>query len=72
VKEFVQRFFANMSKPPEPGPELIPTRWRIPFFIGLAVVSLAALVLLVRLVVVPGIAAQQSATQSAPQSAPSK
>jgi hypothetical protein len=72
VKEFVQRFFANMSKPPEPGPELIPTRWRIPFFIGLAIVSLGTLLLLVWFVVVPGIAAQRSDTHSTPQSAPSK
>ena len=44
----------------EPGRELIPTRWRIPFFIALAVVSLIALGLLVTFVVVPGINAQQS------------
>ncbi len=72
MKEFVQRFFANMSKPPEPGPELIPTRWRIPFFVGIAIVSLVVLLLLVRFVVAPGIAAQQSNTDSAPQSATSK
>jgi hypothetical protein len=72
VKEFVERFFANMSRPPEPGPELIPTRWRTPFFIALALVSLVVLLLLVRFVVVPGIAAQQSETQSTPKSAPSK
>jgi membrane protein insertase Oxa1/YidC/SpoIIIJ len=65
VKEFVRRFFDNMSQPPEPGPELIPTRWRIPFFIGLAIVSLILLVAMVRFVVIPGIAAQQPATRSA-------
>jgi membrane protein insertase Oxa1/YidC/SpoIIIJ len=65
VKEFVRRFFDNMSKPPEPGPELIPTRWRIPFFIGLAVVSLILLAAMIRFVVVPGIAAQQAATRGA-------
>jgi len=49
-----------MSKPPEPGPELIPTPYRIPFFIGLVVVSLVALAIVVRFVVIPGIRAQQS------------
>ena len=60
MKEFIRRFFDNMSSPPEPGPELIPTRLRVPFFAGLVVVSLLALAVIVRFVVVPGIEAQQS------------
>jgi membrane protein insertase Oxa1/YidC/SpoIIIJ len=51
-----------MSKPPEPGPELIPSPYRIPFFIGLVVVSLIALAMVVRFVVIPGIKAQQSSS----------
>jgi hypothetical protein len=68
VKEFIRRFFDNMSNPPEPGPELIPTRLRIPFFVGLIVVSLLALAMIVRFVVVPGIGAQQSGALDHPQS----
>jgi hypothetical protein len=69
VKDFIQRFLANMSTPPEPGPELIPTPWRIPFFIGLLVISLIALALVVRFVVIPGIDAQQAGAAGARQSA---
>jgi hypothetical protein len=70
VKEFFRRFFDNMSNPPEPGPERIPQRWRIPFFAGLALVSIIALVVLMRFVVVPGIAAQQPVVPAPSQSGP--
>jgi len=69
VKEFVRRFFDNMTNPPEPGPELIPKAWRVPFFVGLVAVSLIALALVVRYVVVPGIGEQQSGSASVPSSA---
>jgi membrane protein insertase Oxa1/YidC/SpoIIIJ len=68
VKEFVNRFFENMSNPPEPGPELIPKRWRVPFFAGLALVSIIVLALLLRFVVLPGIDAQQGASPTGTQS----
>jgi hypothetical protein len=68
VKEFFRRFFDNMANPPEPGPERIPERWRIPFFAGLALVSLIAIVLLMRFVVIPGIEAQQAAVPAPIQS----
>jgi hypothetical protein len=58
-----------MSTPPEPGPELVPARWRIPFFICLLVISLIALAALLRFVVIPGIDAQQSGAVGARQSA---
>ena len=60
MKEFVRRFFDNIAEPPQPGPELIPKRWRIPFFLALIALSLLALALVVRFVVIPGIGAQQS------------
>jgi len=60
MRAFIERFMANLSDPPEPGPELIPTRWRIPFFVTLVVVSLVLLALVVRFVVVPGISSQQA------------
>ena len=70
MKEFIRRFFDNMSKPPEPGPELIPKRWRVPFFLGLIAVSLIALAIIVRFVVVPGIGAQNSAEPDVRKSGP--
>jgi membrane protein insertase Oxa1/YidC/SpoIIIJ len=72
VREFVEQFMSNFSRPLEPGRELIPTRYRVPFFIALAALSLIVLVLLVRFVVVPGIAAQQSGAASARESGSTK
>jgi len=63
-------FIENFGKAPEPKPPIIPGPWRIPFFIALSLISLAALVLLVIYVVIPGIEAQQPAAQP-PVSAPS-
>ena len=68
MKEFIRRFFDNMAKPPEPGPELIPKPVRIPFFIGLAAISFVVLAIFVRFVVVPSINAQQSGTGAIQQS----
>jgi hypothetical protein len=71
VKEFVRRFFDNIAQPPQPGPDLIPKRWRVPFFLAVIVVSLLALGLVVRFVVIPGIDAQQSrAVRALPSATP--
>ena len=72
MREFVEQFMSNFSRPMEPGRELIPAAVRIPFFIALAVVSLIVLVLLVRFVVVPGINAQQSGAAGARESGSTK
>jgi hypothetical protein len=72
VREFVEQFMSNFSRPMEPGRELIPTRYRVPFFIALMVLSLIVLVLLVRFVVVPGITAQQSGAAGARESRSTK
>lgn len=72
MREFVEQFMSNFSRPMEPGRELIPPRYRIPFFIALAVVSLIVLVLLVRFVVVPGINAQQRGAAGARESGSTK
>jgi hypothetical protein len=59
---FLKRFFDNFGKVPEEEPkELIPHDIRIPFFLGLAVVSLILLGLLLWFVVIPAISAQQTA-----------
>jgi len=50
-----------MDRIQEPKPEkppIIPARWRIPFFAGLVVASLAALAAFVWFVVLPGVQAQ--------------
>lgn len=59
-RSFVQRFFDNLGTVPEPRPPIIPKPYRIPFFVALSVLALIALVLVVRLVVVPGIQSQQT------------
>ena len=57
---FLKRFIDNFGKMPEARPPLIPTRWRIPFFIGLSIGALTLLVLLLWLVVLPAIRAQEA------------
>ncbi len=64
-RSFFGRFFDNFGKVPEEKPPLIPQPYRIPFFLTLALVSLAVLVLLVWLVIVPGIRSQQSSMTAA-------
>ena len=59
----------NWGKEPEPRPPIIPGPWRIPFYIGLSVVSLAVLALLVYYVIMPGMRAEQP-SRPAPASAP--
>ncbi len=53
-------FIENFGKEPEPRPPIIPGPWRIPFFIGLSVVSLAVLAAVLYYVVIPGIQSMQS------------
>jgi hypothetical protein len=67
VREFVEQFMSNFSRPLEPGRELIPKPWRIPFFVGMAVLSLVALALLLNFVVIPAIHAQQPGTSAVPE-----
>lgn len=64
-RTFVQRFFHNFEEVPPERPPIIPKPYRIPFFVALSVLALIALILVVRLVVVPGIAAQHGGTPSA-------
>jgi hypothetical protein len=61
-RNLLKRFFDNFGKVPEEEPkELIPHDIRIPFFLGMAIVSLILLGLLLWFVVIPAISAQQSA-----------
>jgi hypothetical protein len=63
---------AAIDKAGEPKPErppIIPARWRIPFFVGLAVVSVALLALLVHYVVVPAVRSSVPQTAPAPAAA---
>jgi len=57
-----KRFIENFGKVPEEKPPLIPQPYRVPFFWWLALVSLVLLALLVWLVIIPGIRAQQSSS----------
>jgi len=67
-KPFIERFFENFDKVPDESPPIIPKPYRIPFFVTLSVLALIALVLVVWLVVVPGIASQQARTTPAASS----
>jgi hypothetical protein len=71
---FIKRFLDTLANGPQDKPPVVPERWRIPFFLGMASVSLVLLLLLLWLVVLPGIRAQQSAAPKPPatQSAPAK
>ena len=65
----IRWFFENFGKPPETvGSPLIPPKWRMPVFFGMIVVGIVLLLLLVRFVVIPGMAAQRAL--SAPSGAP--
>lgn len=66
-KTFLQRFF-ELDRVPDERPPVIPKPYRIPFFVGLSIVALLALVLVVQLVVLPGIRAQQSGSATPPAS----
>ena len=71
---FFRRFLDNFGTIPPERPPLIPERYRMPFFLGLSVLALVTLVLVVWLVVIPGIAAEQATTRVPPAavSAPKK
>lgn len=56
----LQHWLDTFGVPRPPRPQIIPARWRIPFYIGLSVLSLLMLLLLVYYVVIPGIKVQQS------------
>ena len=70
----LRHFLDTFGVPRPPRPRIIPARWRVPFYIGLSVVSLLALLILIFYVVIPGIrASQPSATSnSGAISAPSE
>ena len=53
--ERTRHFLDTFGEPRPPRPPLIPKPYRIPFYIGLAVVSFLALVALVWFVVIPGV-----------------
>jgi len=58
--ERTKHFLDTFGEPRPPRPPLIPEPYRIPFYIALAVVSLAALVALIWFVLIPGIEAYSS------------
>ena len=72
MREFIERFLSNYKTPPEPRADRIPEKWRVAVYLGVAALSLVALVLVVRYVVVPGVNAQQSSAQTGGESSPSK
>lgn len=71
---FVKRFLDTLAKDPEVRESSIPERWRILVFLGMSAISLVLLLLLLWLVVLPGVRAEQAktSTKPAPQSAPAK
>jgi hypothetical protein len=60
VFDRLQKWFDWVTREREPRPPIIPEPWRIPFYFGISLLSLAALVALVWFVVIPGITAQQA------------
>ena len=69
----LRHFLDTFGVPRPPRPRIIPERWRVPFYIGLSVVSLIALLILIFFVVIPGVrASQTNATSSGVITAPSK
>jgi len=58
--EKTKHFLDTFGEPRPPRPPILPPRWRVPFYLGLAVVSFVILVALVWFVLIPGIRAQQS------------
>ncbi|NTU70895.1 MAG: hypothetical protein HGB10_03625 [Coriobacteriia bacterium] len=55
----VRYLIENFGKRPEPRPPIIPKPWRMPFFVGLSLLSLLALLLVINYVVGPAVRAQQ-------------
>lgn|GEM_PF-3055415 len=56
----LQHWLDTFGAPRPPRAQIIPQRWRIPFYIGLSLLSLLVLLLLVIYVVIPGIKANQA------------
>lgn len=52
----------HLSSEPQPSPEIIPKKWRIPFFVALTVISLLLLLAVIVFVVVPGVRSMQDAS----------
>jgi len=56
----LQHWLDTFGVPRPPRAQIIPQRWRIPFYIGLSVLSFVVLLLLVIYVVIPGINANRA------------
>jgi len=56
----LQHWLDTFGVPRPLRPQIIPTRWRIPFYIGLSLLSFVVLLLLVIYVLIPGIKANQA------------
>jgi hypothetical protein len=60
VFDSLQAFFDRATAPKPEKPPIIPPRWRMPFFIGMTLASLAAIALFIWFVVMPAVRAQSS------------
>jgi len=56
--ERTKHFLDTFGQPRPPRPQLIPERYRIPFYLTLSLVSFIALIALVWFILIPGIRAQ--------------
>ena len=65
-----QEFLDRLGEPAPEKPPIIPPRWRMPFFLGLAFASLAVLAGFVWFVVMPAVRSRQPAAGSVSLSAP--
>ena len=73
MASFLQRLQERLNEVPPERPPIIPKPYRMTFFVGLSVIALVVLALVVWLVVIPGIAADQAANGNSPAvSAPKK
>jgi hypothetical protein len=61
-----QAFMDKVQKPKPEKPPIIPAKWRMPFFIGLVLASIAVLALFVNFVVVPAVRMQAQAPAAVP------
>ena len=65
VFDTVQAAFDRATAPKPERPPVIPSRWRVPFFIALVLVSLAVLAAFVWFVVMPAVRSQHPESMSA-------
>jgi hypothetical protein len=64
-RSWFKRFVEDFGKPPEEAPRpLIPAQMRIPVFVSMIAVSFVLLLLLLWLIVIPAIHAQQALQHS--------